>query len=258
MANIRWSPELDRVLYSLRQQSPLDSWISLAQQFSSRTAIPVTADMVRNRLNRVSEEETLSTLVDDSDYYVENPSSDYVNFRLGFFDIETTNLGAMMGRVLGVSVCDEFGETSLISKTYADFDGKSILDDAPLVEWAMEELTKYDILVSWNGKLFDKPFLNARALKGLVVPVFPLKMHIDLMYQFKGQQARMGSAKMDNVAKALGVRHQKTPLDFAIWERAAVGDKDALANVMEHCEADILAMRDIFARSKKLIGTITR
>jgi len=260
MGNIRWTPDMDRALYSVRKQYPDAAWTVIASLLSEQAGILASSDMVRNRYNRVVEEETLvASYVDDASYYVDQPASDnYTNFRIGFFDIETTNLGAMMGRVLGMSVCDEFGEKNLISKTYADFNGKSILDDAPLVEWAMKELDNYDILVSWNGKLFDKPFLNARALKGLVVPLFPLKMHIDLMYQFKGSQSRFGSAKMDNVAKALGVQHQKTPLDFATWEKAAVGDKEALAEVMEHCEADILTMRDIFARSKKLIGSITR
>lgn len=253
-----WTEDMDRLLFSQRAQSPTATWPEIASVVSKKLGYLVSADAVGKRYNRIAREIAVSqstplffdTEVDESD------KKSYVNFRLGFYDIETTGLGAMFGRVLTVAVADEFGQVTM--KSYDAFEGRNILDDSPLVEWAMKELDQYDILVSWNGKLFDKPFLNARAMKGLVVPFFPQTMHIDLMYQFKGQQARFGSAKMDNVAKALGVANQKTPLDFSVWEKAAVGDKDALRTVEEHCKADVLVLRDIFARSKRLIGTITR
>jgi uncharacterized protein YprB with RNaseH-like and TPR domain len=265
-----WDDMMDRALFATVQKmggaptqagrNPIgNTWANIADRFNADNFAVKSPDACRHRYTRVLQEleryENQTIILPDDEITPEK-RVDYAGFRMGFYDIETTNLGAMMGRVLVVSIADEFGE--LVTKTYSDFDGKSILDDAPLVEWTMRELDNYDILVTWNGKLFDKPFLNARALKGLVVPLHPLKMHIDLMYQFKGQQARMGSAKMDNVAKALGVQHQKTPLDFSTWERAAVGDQEALAEVVEHCEADVLTMRDIFARSKRLIGNVTR
>lgn len=265
-----WNDDLDRALFATVQKlggaptqagrnSVGNTWSNIADRFNADTYSVKSPDACRHRYTRVLQEieryENQTIILPDDEITPEK-RADYAGFRMGFYDIETTNLGAMMGRVLVVSVADEFA--NMQTRTYADFDGKSILDDAPLVEWTMKELDNYDILVTWNGKLFDKPFLNARALKGLVVPLHPLKMHVDLMYQFKGQQARMGSAKMDNVAKALGVQHQKTPLDFSTWERAAVGDREALAEVVEHCEADVLTMRDIFARAKRLIGNVTR
>ena len=256
MANQTWTDMEDRVLYSTRDQYPNETWSFVAGTVSSKLGRMVSADAAEKRYKRILRGMEFTETWGAMELPENAKPVDYAGFRMGFYDIESTDLGAMMGRVLCLSVADEFGIVT--TKTYADFDGKSILDDAPLVEWIMRELDQYDILVSWNGKLFDKPFLNARAMKGLVVPMFPLKMHIDLMYQFKGSQARFGSAKMDNVAKALGVPHQKTPLDFETWERASVGDQDALESVVEHCEADVLTMRDIFARAKRLIGTITR
>lgn len=244
------------MLYAVREQNPTLTWKDVAPIVGSRIGRPVTKDMVEKRYKRIVEEMAFEGESIGADPVEPQAHADYAGFRMAFYDIETTNLGAGMGRVLCVSIADEFGNVT--TRDYTDFDGKNILDDTPLVAWARDELDKYDIWVGWNSILFDQPFLNARLLKGLEWPLRMDHMHIDLMYMFRGRKARFGSSKMDNVAKNLGVPNQKTPLDFAIWERALVGDREALDYVVEHCESDVLVLRDIFARSRRLIQSVTR
>ena len=254
---MKWTDNMDRALYSIRRELGDKPWRKVAAEFSKRTGIAVSADTVRNRYSRIEDELDFVTLAPTE--AVEKPT-DYAGFRIAFYDIETTDLGALMGRVLAISIVDEFGV--LTHRTYADFPGKNILDDSGLIDWFLEELEQYDMVVTWNGKLFDQPFINARALKGLVVPPRGgnSMMHLDLMYVFKGAKVRFGSAKLDNVARALGVANQKTPLDFLTWEKASVGDMDALALVQEHCDADVRTMRDVFAYPgvKRLVTQVYR
>lgn len=257
MGYTAWTDEEDRALFATRELYPDLIWSAVAKEVSNKIGRPVTADSAEKRYKRLvasMDQPQYGNL--GADPIEEGQHADYAGFRMAFYDIETTNLGAGMGRVLCVSIADEFGKVT--TRTYADFDGKSILDDTPLVAWTREELDKYDIWVGWNSILFDQPFLNGRLLKGLEWPLRMDKMHIDLMYMFRGRKVRFGSSKLDNVAKNLGVPNQKTPLDFATWERAMVGDKDALAEVVEHCEADVLVLRDVFARSRRLIQSVTR
>lgn len=246
------------MLYAIRQKHSGKTWAEVAQRASKYTPWPVSADMVRNRYSRIEEDfrisQTMGTYAPPA--ITEQEQSNYAGFRTAFFDIETTDLKAFMGRVLSASIADEFGNVT--HRTYADFNGKTILDDAPLVEWLREELDKYDILVSWNGKLFDTPFVNARLIYAGELPTRMDKMHIDLMYYAKGSLMRIGSAKLDNVAKFLGVEHQKTEISWPTWQAAAVGDKDALAEVVDHCDADVLVLRDVFHRLKPLIKNIHR
>lgn len=256
MSSNTWSEMEDRVLFSMREQYPTERWSHVARAVSSKLGRPVSKDAARNRYARIMDDMVHQPIIGAQPLEEGWKPTDYAGFRMAFYDIETTDLGAMVGRVLCVSIADEFGMVT--TRTYADFKGKSILDDVPLVNWTRDELAKYDIWVGWNSVLFDQPFLNARLLKGDEWPLRQDRMHLDLMYQFKGRKSRFGSAKMDNVAKALGVPNQKTPLSFDLWERASVGDQEALEGVVEHCEADVLVLRDIFARSRRLIHQVTR
>ncbi len=253
----KWSTDFDRLLYSLVQKNKNSTWSSIAKRFTLASGSPVTADMVRNRFRRIQYEYEATDRIGLPNPLIDpQQKADYAGFKMAFFDIETTDLKAFMGRVLGASIADEFGNVT--HRTYADFNGRSILDDTPLVGWLRDELDKYDILVSWNGKLFDTPFVNARLIRGLELPTRMDKMHIDLMYYAKGSLMRVGSAKLANVAKFLNVKHQKTDISWEVWQRAAVGDQEALTEVMDHCDADVLTLRDVFVRMKPLIKNIHR
>lgn len=256
MANNQWTDIEDRVLFAVKSTEPDLYWSQVADRVTAKIGRLVSGDAAEKRYKRIIKDLEYEQSIGSDELPATVKPADYAGFRMAFYDIETTNLGAGMGRVLCVSIADEFGNVT--TRTYADFDGKSILDDVPLVAWARDELAKYDIWVGWNSILFDQPFLNARLLKGHEWPLRMDRMHIDLMYMFKGRKTRFGSAKLDNVAKNLGVPNQKTPLDFATWERAMVGDMDALEDVVEHCEADVLVLRDVFARARRLIQSVTR
>lgn len=57
---------------------------------------------------------------------------------------------------------------------------------------------------------------------------------------------KIGGRKLDTVAKFFGCENQKTPLDGHIWQLAAVGNRQALNQVVEHCEADVEVLRDVW------------
>ena len=260
MSSSIWTPELERALLAASQADPEASDKDLAARLADLFGVRVTRDMVKNKLQRIKETlelEAITSPVLDERYVVPSaPKDSFVGFTMGFFDIETTDLKAFMGRMLGVSIADAWG--NITKRTYKDFGGKTILDDSALAEWTRDELEKYDILVSWNGKLFDKPFINARLMRGMLLPVRQDKMHIDLMYYATGQFVRIGSKKLDNVAKFFQVENQKTAISWEDWALAATGDDAALEQVMVHCDADVLVLRDVFARLKPLLTIVHR
>ena len=139
--------------------------------------------------------------------------------------------------------------------------GDEIVDDSKLVVAIRDELESADIIVSWNGILYDVPMLNARLqVAGERIyhnKTWPKGAHLDLMYYATGSAIRIGSKKLDNVAKFFKLSNQKTPLDGKTWQRAAVGDRGAMNEVVEHCEADVMVLRDTFpilaAHVKKLV-----
>lgn len=175
--------------------------------------------------------------------------ANYVGFNVAYWDLETTF--STQPLVLYGAIADQFGNIRGFSK------GHDITDDKILVQSIRDALNGYDIWVTWNGKLFDVPVLNGRLIFHGLEPLAP-KMHIDLMYKATGGSVRIGRRSLQSVSEYFNVENRKTPLTVRVWDRAMAGDSDAYELIGEHCRADCLVLRDVFAVLKPQIGTIQR
>jgi uncharacterized protein YprB with RNaseH-like and TPR domain len=173
----------------------------------------------------------------------------YIGLSVGYFDIETTF--STQPIVLYAAIADGFGNVREFRR------GSDITDDAALVEELAAALSEYDILVSWNGKLFDVPIIQARlAFHGM--RRLDVNMHIDLMYYATGQFMRMGRKSLQSVSEYFEVSNQKTPLRVRQWDGAMAGKPDEYEKIAEHCNADVLVLRDVFPILKRHVRTIHR
>lgn len=180
---------------------------------------------------------------------VQPAGPEYVGLSIGYFDIETTF--STQPIVLYAAIADGFGNIQQFHK------GEDITNDRDLVASYADALKQYDILVSWNGKLFDQPVLQARlAFHGL--PRLDLNMHIDLMYYATGQFMRMGRKSLQSVSEYFEVSNQKTPLRVRQWDGAMAGKPEEYAKIVEHCDADVLVLRDVFPVLKRHVRNIHR
>src|SRR5438094_6760356 len=143
------------------------------------------------------------------------------------FDTESTDLKAMMGRLL----CASFQEIGSGKECYT-FRVKKF-DDAKLALACRDALEQYNLVVTWNGKLHDIPLLNARLAKAHERPVH-LQWHLDLMWYAGGSSMKIGSRKLVNVQKYLGLGEEKTEISWDVWQRAATGDNEAMEEVVGH------------------------
>lgn len=165
------------------------------------------------------------------------------------FDLETTNLSGLMGRVL----CGSFYEIVPGKKTRPytfrldepPYSSKNRIDDGKLVTGIRDELEKYNLIVGWNSKLFDAAFLNARLAKAGERPLHP-QFHLDLMYYAGGVSMRIGSRKLLNVQKFFNLKESKTEISWDQWNLAAGGDPVALDEVADHCEADVKVLAEVY------------
>jgi uncharacterized protein YprB with RNaseH-like and TPR domain len=187
------------------------------------------------------------------------------------FDLETTDLKALFGRIL----CCSFGPADDICDANPDpmlkgsdcvytlrgddkkFKSRSKLDDGKLAVAIRDELERYDLIIGWNCRLFDIPFLNSRLSK---VDERPLRPHfvLDLMWYAGGSSQRIGSRKLVNVQKYYKLPVEKTEIDWDTWREAAMMEKDAMDIVVQHCEADIEVTRELYPRLLPFVGALHR
>lgn len=170
--------------------------------------------------------------------------------RVLFWDTESTDLHASWGRLLCCSFASIHGEPYTFRGDVGKHKGKSKIDDSRLAVAIRDELEKADIIVGWNSKLHDVPLLNARLAlaghRGLRVGEKYGSRHVDLMWYSSGSSMKIGGRSLATVSKYFSVTHSKTPLDGEAWQLAGVNDKKAMEKVVEHCEADVLVLRDLW------------
>lgn len=154
----------------------------------------------------------------------------YENFReeTCFFDIETTGLDARRSDVTTVSF-HRAGETTTLVRG----------DD--LTRAAVErELTDAGLLVSFNGKRFDVPFLEQSFDLDIDRP------HIDLMYPCR-QLDLTGGLKA--IEQAVGIERDRPDISgrdaVRLWHQYERGDEEALRTLVSYNRADTVNLQSL-------------
>jgi uncharacterized protein YprB with RNaseH-like and TPR domain len=162
---------------------------------------------------------------------------------VGIWDLETTGLTAIMGRILTCSFVG-LADDPIVYRTDAKpWKGKTKIDDGPLAVAIRDRLETYDMIVGHNIRLFDIPLLNARLAKA---GERRLHTHFVLDTMWAARQMRIGSSKLVNLQKFFGLLEEKTPISWETWQLASQGDKAALEEVIVHNIQDVLVTRELY------------
>lgn len=168
-----------------------------------------------------------------------------------FMDTETTGLSGGSGtRVfqLGLGFID-VEKRSFILRQYLL---SSVSGEKAMLKNVSEFIRDDDILLSYNGKSFDAPLLNARyRLAGLVDPFEKLR-HLDLLHPIRRYFRRTWpNCRLNSVERyLLGFRRvddlpgSEAPQVWFEWLRFGIAQR--LKDVLKHNEFDVLSMGVIF------------
>lgn len=167
-----------------------------------------------------------------------------VEERIGFLDIETTNLKADFGFVLCWCILDDKGNLYEDWTTLEDI--QSGYEDKRVIQTCIDTMTKFDRVVGHYSTYFDLPFLRTRALiHNIKFPEYGELYHTDV-WRMARSKLCIHSNRQDCVAEALQGKTIKTRIDHPSWRKAAMGDKKAIAEVLKHCEHDVPDLKKNF------------
>ena len=164
--------------------------------------------------------------------------------RAVYFDTETTGLGGAGVVAFLVGVC------------WFDADGVPVLEqlllrqpgeERPILERFAELVQKASLLVSYNGKSFDWPMMQARYVMNHLA-VLPERPHLDLLHVGRRlHRERLGACRLVALeSEVLGfVRGEdidgaEVPSRYSHFLRT--GDEEALRAVVEHNAWDVVSM----------------
>jgi uncharacterized protein YprB with RNaseH-like and TPR domain len=165
--------------------------------------------------------------------------------RFLFLDTETTGLGGGSGTWAFLVGLAWFGEGGLLEVEQLLL--RSPAEEGALLDRVRERVEAAEAVVTYNGKSFDFPLLDSRAVMTRR-PKMPGRPHLDLLHVARRlHKARLGSCRLVTLeSEVLGFERGpdidggEIPARYAHFLRT--GDEQALSQVVEHNAWDVASM----------------
>lgn len=177
--------------------------------------------------------------------------------KIGFFDIESTDLNAGFGIMLSFSI-KEGGRKEIISDVITETDMRKGVkgdEDKRIVRRCIQELSQFDVIVTHYGNdyRFDVPFVRTRALAmNIPFPAYGALKHYDTYAMLK-KKFRLPRNRLETACRILIGATEKTHLDPVIWRKAARGDKKSLAYILEHNKRDVRDLERLYNKIERYV-----
>ena len=174
--------------------------------------------------------------------------------RVGVFDLECWDLKPQFGPILAVSVFDcqtekmkSFRNDKYVKAGYSE----DMTEDAALCVDVREHLETFDILVGWYSKGFDVSHFRTRLVMA-GERMLRKHLHIDLLWYYKGWRGlKTKSSSLASVSEFFGLE-TKPGVDPKVWMKAKAGNKKAMDECVDRCEADVRITKEIYYKTLDL------
>ena len=162
-----------------------------------------------------------------------------------YLDIETSSLDADSGMVVAIGYSGENEEPTIMFV-------RSFEDERIIISDIFEELKDKQI-VTFNGSLFDIPFLIARGLKyNLYLPKIEM---IDL-YCWSRKFLRLQSRSFHEICLFYNIPHEEMSGKEVneLFIKAMSGNSDSKERITNHLKQDIKALQHFHQKIKPLLS----
>ena len=165
---------------------------------------------------------------------------------IGYLDIESTGFSANIDVMLswclkGRGIKDVAGACITREELMSDD------QDARIVEQLVDEMNKYDVVVTYYGTRFDIPFIRTRALyHGTYFPMYRQKSHKDLYYVVRSK-LKLHRSSLMAATEFFGIAG-KTRIRPEFWQKARWGDEQSLEYIYKHNVADVVILEKLHRR----------
>jgi len=170
--------------------------------------------------------------------------------RIGFFDIEASNLKANIGNMISWAI-KPLGSDDITFKAWTRREAITWdIMDRRIMRDLIKELENYDMIMTYYGTGFDNKFIRTRAMI-LGLPGFPewgQLLHHDVYYDVRGNMS-LYSGRLAVATQALGIEG-KTPLPAEIWGPARLGYPDSMEWIEEHNIEDVKILEELWLELK--------
>ena len=163
--------------------------------------------------------------------------------RIGFFDIEASNLKADFGIILSYSILSNknvyYGDVITLDDLRGQLDKR-------IVTQMVADLRQFDVIVGFYSTKYDIPFARTRAhIHKVGFPEYGELQHKDVYYMVKYKFA-LSRSSQENAARMLVGKTEKTRMKPEQWVRALGGDKESLDYIYDHNKRDVRDLKRLY------------
>lgn len=170
-----------------------------------------------------------------------------VGQRLLFVDLETTGLGSTPLFLVGTMTWD--GQSLAVDQYLA----RDYTEEAAVISLFAQRAADSDVLVSFNGKAFDLPYLRIRAA-ATRVPLSADLPHLDLLHESRrAWRAALPDCRLQTLEQYLLGRRREGDIPGRLIPEAyhvfvRTGNAATLAVIVRHNLLDLLTMAELMVR----------
>ncbi|MHC4561281.1 MAG: ribonuclease H-like domain-containing protein [Planctomycetota bacterium] len=164
-----------------------------------------------------------------------------------FFDLETTGLSSSPLFLIGAMVWED---GRLVTRQYF---ARDYSQEGGVVELFLALATERKLLVTFNGKTFDAPFVRTRAAANGISCALA-HAHLDLLHAARRVwKGRLPDCKLQTLERHIcgRARHDDIPghlIPDAYHAYVRTGNAAQMVNVLEHNFLDLVTLADIMTR----------
>jgi uncharacterized protein YprB with RNaseH-like and TPR domain len=164
--------------------------------------------------------------------------------RIGYLDIEASNLKADFGIVYCYCIKDSKSKI-IYYRTVTPKEFAADLDKNCVAQ-CIEDMKKFDRIVTWYGSRFDLPFIRSRAIAHRLQFPLPKTIWQTDGWRIARDKLAISSNRLKSVSKLALGKTQKTEIENEYWLRALQGDKNAMSYILDHCKKDVLDLEKVY------------
>lgn len=127
---------------------------------------------------------------------------------------------------------------------------KNLCDRQMLIDF-IAVANQADELIAHNGDRFDIKWIRTRCIYHRI-PIFPNYRTLDTLKKAKSG-FNFNSNRLDYIAQFLGVGAKVKHSGFDMWKGVMKNDKEALKEMVNYCEGDIIVLEDVFLTMQNYI-----
>lgn len=178
----------------------------------------------------------------------EAPDTAPFHEKVGFFDIEASDLNAGFGYMISYALEELDGP--MLGRVLTPEEVLSGSFDKKIIKEAIADIRKFDrVVVHWGkDRRYDLPFLRSRALKwGHDFPLYKEVLCQDTWDMCKAKLC-LKSNGLKYVCKFLDIAAKTTPLVPEVWQLAGIGRARELQHIWKHNMEDVQSTQALWKR----------